>query len=142
MIQVIQEEQEVVLQVDGDDQVEGDDLMDAKHTTNQTCPVCGETVAPERLARYPSAVVCGRRTCSKQYRRTASNRLRGRYRARRLARDPAFRLRERQLARVRYVKSRLRLGKTPAAREPLEAENSYLATLLQRAARAVRSICG
>ena len=59
-----------------DDPVEGVDLMDAKHITNQTCPVCGKPVAPERLARYPSAVVCGRRTCTKQHRRTASNRVR------------------------------------------------------------------
>ena len=112
-------------------------------TNTKMCPVCGKPVAPERLARYPSAVVCGRRRCTKKHRRTAANRVRSRYRDRRLARDPAFRLRQRKLARVRYVRGRLRLGKTPAVREPIEAErDTFLVTLLQRAARAVRSICG
>ena len=117
--------------------------MDSQHTTNQTCPVCGETVEPERLKRYPSAVVCGQRKCSLTYRKTASNKIRGRYRDRRLASDPAFRLRERQLARVRYVKSRLRLGKTPAAREPLEAErDTFLATLRRGASGALARAAG
>ena len=122
-------------------------------TNTKICPICGKTVDASRLARYPSAVVCGRRTCSLKYRRAAFNRVRKRYRDRRLASDPAFRLREKQTARERYVKSRLRLGKTPALREPvahdLTAIGTFLAAIRRRAsealagaARAVRSICG
>ena len=122
-------------------------------TNTKTCPICGKTVDASRLARYPSAVVCGRRTCSLKYRRAAFNRVRKRYRDRRMASDPAFRLRGKQTARERYVKSRLRLGKTPALREPIPAERSAFGTFISTirrsasealagAARAVRSICG
>ena len=92
-------------------------------TNTKTCPVCAKVLEASRLAKYPNAVVCGRRACSKAYKRTAFNKIRKRYRDRRLASDPVYRLREREQARERYVKSRLRLEKTPALREPLVAHD-------------------
>ena len=121
-------------------------------TITKICPICAKAVDASRLARYPSAVVCGRRTCSLKYRRTAFNRIRKRYRDRRMASDPVFRLRERQRARERYVLHRLRLGKTPAVREPIANERGALYTFvavirrtalgaLTRAARAFGAFC-
>ena len=119
----------------------------------KTCPVCGLALDPSRLAKYPNAVVCGRGACSKAYKRAAFNKIRRRYRDRRLASDPVFRQREKQQARERYVKSRLRLGKTPALREPAARPRGALATYLssirqgtagalRRAARAFGAVCG
>ena len=88
-------------------------------TTTKTCPICGKAVDPSRLAKHPSAVVCGGRECSMTYKRAAVNKIRKRYRHRRLASEPGYRQREKQKARERYVLARLRLGKTPAEREPV-----------------------
>ena len=76
-------------------------------TEQRTCPICAKTVDASRLAKYPNAVVCGRRACSKAYKRAAFNTIRRRYRNRRLASDPAFGLLEKQKARRRYVVARL-----------------------------------
>ena len=122
-------------------------------TNTKTCPICGKAVDPSRLAQHPNAVVCGRIACSKTYKREAFNKIRRRYRTRRLARDPAYRQREKLLARERYVLARLRLGKTPAEREPVasprRAGDAFLSTIsqgalagLRRAARSVGAFCG
>ena len=121
-------------------------------THNRTCPICAKTVAPERLARYPSAVVCGRRACSLKYRRAAFNKIRRRYRNKRIATDPAFQQRENQRARRRYDLRRLAAGKT-VVRKPLANEHSafgaFMSSLLRnasgalgRAARAFGAFCG
>ena len=109
-------------------------------THERRCKICDRLIPEKRTSNYPCAVSCGKRECAVEYKRAQSNTIRKRYRDRRLASDPAFRLRERQRARERYVKSRLRLGKTPAVREPIEAENTFLATLLQRAARVAAEV--
>ena len=121
-------------------------------TNTKTCPICHKAVDASRLARYPSARTCGKGKCSKEYGRSQFNRHRRNYR-RRKASDPAFRQREKQRARQRYVKSRLRLGKTLSLSEPvahdLTAIGTFIAAIRQSAlealagaARAVRSICG
>ena len=109
-------------------------------TNTKTCPICAKAVDASRLAKYPNAVVCGRRTCSKEYKRTAFNKIRRRYRNRRLASDPAFVLREKQKARERYVVARLRLGKTPAERAPIATERGATDTLRGRAVWALRAV--
>ena len=99
-------------------------------TNTKTCPVCDLAVDASRLARYPSARTCGVPACAKEHRRTQFNTIRKRYRDRRMANDPAFRLREKQKARERYVVGRLRLGKTPAERAPVAPEAGALDTFL------------
>ena len=99
-------------------------------TEERTCTICGKAVAPERIAQYPSAVVCGKRKCRAEHTRVRLNRNRKNYRHRRLASDPAFVLLEKQKARERYVVARLRLGKTPALREPIPTERGPLDTFL------------
>ena len=98
-------------------------------TKERTCPICAKTVDASRLAKYPNAVVCGRRACSKAYKRAAFNTIRRRYRNRRLASDPAFGLLEKRKARRRYVAGRLAAGKivgppTPRAsvRPPIDTK--------------------
>ena len=88
-------------------------------TGKRTCPICAKTVDASRLAKYPNAVVCGRRACSKAYKRAAFNTIRRRYRNRRLASDPAFGLREKRAARRRYVSGRLAAGKIVGPPTPL-----------------------
>ena len=53
-----------------------------------------------------------------------------RWRDKRTAADPGFRLRALQGCRERYVKRRLAAGKTPAYREPLASERGPIDTLL------------
>ena len=43
-------------------------------TNTKTCPICGKAVDPSRLAKHPSAVVCGGRECSMTYKRAALTR--------------------------------------------------------------------
>ena len=93
------------------------------------CPICFKAVPSNRRASYPSAVVCGRPKCSKEYQRREFNRHRTNYR-RRKASDPAYRLREIQKRRGRYIVERLRLGKTPAARAPVAPERGAIDTFL------------
>ena len=100
-----------------------------KMTNTNTCPICGKTVAPERIAQYPRAVSCGSE-CGESHRRTQLNKHRKNYRHRRLASDPAFVLLEKQKARERYVVARLRLGKTPAERAPVAPGRGRLDTFL------------
>ena len=109
-------------------------------TNTKTCPICAKAVDASRLAKYPNAVVCGRRTCTLKYRRAAFNKIRRRYRDKRLASDPVFRLLEKQRARERYVKSRLRIGKTPALRGPVATEQRATDTLRGRAVGALRAV--
>ena len=108
-------------------------------TNTNTCPICGKTVAPERIAQYPRAVSCGSE-CGESHRRTQLNKHRKNYRHRRLASDPAFVLREKQKARERYVVARLRLGKTPAERAPIATERGATDTLRGRAVWALRAV--
>ena len=84
--------------------------------------------------------MCGRRACSKEYKRAAFNTIRRRYRNRRLASDPAFGLLEKEKARERYVQGRLRLGKTPAERAPIATERGATDTLRGRAVWALRAV--
>ena len=122
-------------------------------TNTKICPVCGAALAASRIAQWPSSVVCGRSRCSKTYKRSAYNTIRRRYRHKRIAADPEFRRLEIERRRAKYVLERLRLGKTPALREPIPAERSAFGTFISTirrsasealagAARAVRSICG
>ena len=98
-------------------------------TNTKTCPVCAKALDASRLAQWPSAVVCGRRTCSLKYRRQAFNKIRKRYRDRRLANDPALRLRKNQRARERYALRRLAAGKT-VVRRPVAPERGVLYTFV------------
>ena len=98
-------------------------------TRNRRCRICDRPIPAKRAASYPSAVVCGKRKCGLEYRRTQFNKHRKNYR-RRKASDPAFRLREIQRRRERYVLERLRLGKTPAERAPVAPEAGALDTFL------------
>ena len=79
-----------------------------------------------------------------EHKRVQFNMIRRRYRDRRLASDPVFRLRERQRARERYVKSRLRIGKTPAVRAPIAPARglveAFMAAFRQNALTALRRL--
>ena len=77
----------------------------------KTCPVCATTLAPERIAKYPSARTCGIPKCSKEYRRLRLNFHRNRYVKNKLRTDPAFRKRKNQRQRARYARERLLLKK-------------------------------
>ena len=99
-------------------------------TNTKICQVCDLAVDASRLARYPSARTCGNRKCGLEYRRRQFNKHRKTYRDRRNASDPAFRLREIQRRHERYVLRRLRLGKTPAEREPVAATRGPVDTFL------------
>ena len=118
----------------------------------KTCPICAKTVDASRLAKYPSAVVCGRRKCTLKYRRAAFNKIRRRYRNKRIATDPEFCQRENQRARGRYALRRLAAGK-PVVRKPIATEPAAIGTFLAairrrasgalvRAARAFGAFCG
>ena len=110
-------------------------------TTTKTCPVCGEHLAPERVARYPASRTCGVPACAKEHGRLQGNKHRNNYR-RRKASDPAVRVLEIQRRRARYVRERLRLGKTPAVREPVAPErgasDTFLSVIRRNALTALR----
>ena len=117
------------------------------------CPICGKLLGELRLKRYPSAKTCGFEVCMKQYRHESTLAIRRRHFAKRYARDPVFREKQRAIGREQYRLKRLAAGKivTPQARPAADrgAFGTFIRIFstnplgaLTRGARAVRSICG
>ena len=110
-------------------------------TTTKTCPVCAKALDASRLAKHAHAVLCGSSTCALEYHRRQHNRNKRRWRDKRIAADPGFRLRAMQRCRDRYVKRRLAAGKTVgppapwAQREPVAPERGPIDNCLAIANR-------
>ena len=94
---------------------------------DKRCSVCSRLIAVRRQSTFPHARTCGARTCFLENRRRVHN-------------DLAL------------LTKRRRLGKTPAVREPIEAERGATHTFLSavrrtaagaltRAARAFGAFC-
>ena len=119
----------------------------------KNCLTCSKPLAAERIARFPFAVLCGKDACTVVHRKAQEKVKQSRWRAKRVAADPGFRLRALAGCRRRYVARRLAAGKKvgpPAAwahRSPpadpfLSAIRRSAAGALRRAARAVMAFCG
>ena len=80
-------------------------------TTDRNCKICGKAVTPERLARYPVAVLCGSADCNVIHARKKSKLNQARMRA-------------------DYFAWRRATGKLPAEREALAAPRGLLDTFL------------
>ena len=78
---------------------------------DRLCKICGKAVTPERLARYPVAVLCGSADCNVIHARRRSKANQERMRA-------------------DYFAWRRATGKLPAEREPVAAPRGLVDTFL------------
>ena len=78
--------------------------------TDRNCKICGKAVTPERLARFPVAVLCGRANCAVLHARKKSKLNQERMRA-------------------DYFAWRRATGKIPAERAPVASERGALRRL-------------
>ena len=116
------------------------------------CKSCGRLIPTKRAATYPQAILCGADKCTVLQHKRQNQRKQARWREKRIARDPGFRLRALQGCRDRYVARRLAAGKTVGPPAPWAgranergAIDAFLAAIrrsasgaLVRAARALR----
>ena len=121
--------------------------------SHRRCRICDRPIPAKRAAIYPQAVLCGKDACAVQNHKRAERAKQKRWRDKRSAADPGFRLRHLQACRDRYVRRRLAAGKKPAEREPVAIPrgrlDTYLSSIrqgtagaLRRAARAFGAVCG
>ena len=120
---------------------------------DRRCRICKRPIPAKRAATYPQAVLCGKDSCAVKNHKNYNRAKQKRWRDKRSAADPGFRLRHLQACRDRYVRRRLAAGKKPAEREPVASPrgplDTYLSAIrqrasgaLRRAARTVGAVCG
>ena len=81
-------------------------------TRNRRCRICDRPIPSKRAATYPQAIQCGKAECDVENHRRQRNLKVKRWRDKRIAADPEFRLRALRQCRERYVRRRLAAGKT------------------------------
>ena len=99
-------------------------------TRNRRCRICDRPIPSKRAATYPQAIQCGKAECDVENHRRQRNLKVKRWRDKRIAADPEFRLRALRQCRERYVRRRLAAGKTPAERAPVVNERRGIDTFL------------
>ena len=80
-------------------------------TTERKCPICGKAVSPERLLRYPVAILCGANSCTVNHARQKSKA-------------------NQERMRNDYFAWRRATGKLPAHRAPVAPERGLVDTFL------------
>ena len=113
--------------------------------TDRRCTICGAGISAKRIARYPIAVLCGADSCTVSNQKRKAKVKQARWREKRIARDPEFRLRALQGCRDRYVARRLAAGKKVGPRAPWAgrspergAIDTFLAAIRRHALGALR----
>ena len=99
-------------------------------TRNRRCRICDRPIPSKRAATYPQAVLCGKDACAVQNHKRAERAKQKRWRDKRIAADPEFRLRALQQCRTRYVARRIAAGKTVGPPAPWATERGRLDTFL------------
>ena len=113
-------------------------------TRNRRCRICDRPIPAKRVASYPQAVLCDKDACAVENYKNYNRAKQKRWRDKKTAADPGFRLRALAACRRRYILRRVAAGKKvgpPASwAQRLPPAGTFLSAIQQRVVGTLRRL--